>query len=116
MLLGAIFLQIASWHWIFWFAALVCVPLAAVCCVLIPNSVTPVETLEVTGLKKLARLDVTGVSVLTIALVLLIFSLTTGSSTGWATPEVLVPLLVAILLIGFFFYYESVIPADTAAV
>lgn len=49
------------------------------------------------------------------ALILFIFAITSGSADGWATAEVLVPLIVSIFMVVGFFYYETRIPVATAA-
>ncbi|KIJ13560.1 hypothetical protein PAXINDRAFT_13523 [Paxillus involutus ATCC 200175] len=84
---------------------------------------------------KWKRLDLIGVSILTgmtflrhisvivghanwarlVAIILFIFPLTSGSADGWATAGVLVPLIMSVLMIDGFFYLETVIPVDKAA-
>ncbi|KAF8839739.1 MFS general substrate transporter [Paxillus ammoniavirescens] len=72
LLIGAMFVQWASFHWVFW-----------------------------------SHL---------VAIILFIFALTSGSADGWATAEVLVPLIMSTLMVAGFFYWETVIPADRAAI
>lgn len=53
---------------------------------------------------------------MSVALVLFIFAVTTGGTDGWAEAMVLVPLIVAIVLVGAFLYWETLIPVQRAAV
>lgn len=64
---------------------------------------------------KMKGLDLIGVFLLTSALVLFIYSITTGSAGKWVSAGVLVPVFVAFALFIGFFYYESKIPVETAA-
>ncbi|KAF7981588.1 hypothetical protein HWV62_32634 [Athelia sp. TMB] len=116
LFVGAIFIQYASWHWTFWFLALLTVPIAFIGWLLIPREKAPSEGPKLKGLAKFLSLDLVGVSTLTVALVLLIFSLTSGSSSGWASPLVLVPLIISIIMIVSFFLWEKRIPVETAAI
>ena len=49
------------------------------------------------------------------AIILFIFSVTSGSNNGWATPYVLAPLIISALLLGAFFFWESHIDEADAA-
>ena len=52
---------------------------------------------------------------LIVALILFIFAVTSGSTDGWASAMVLAPLVVSILMVAGFFYWETLIPAEKAA-
>ena len=60
-------------------------------------------------------LDLGGVAILTVALILFIYAITTGSSTKWISADVLAPMVIAILLIVGFFVYETRIPEENAS-
>ena len=64
---------------------------------------------------KMKGLDMVGVSILTAGLILFIYAITTGSSGKWDAAGVLAPLFISILLFGGFFYYETLIPEESAA-
>ena len=51
-----------------------------------------------------------------VALILFIFAVTSGSSSGWASATVLVPLVISVFMVVGFFVYETKIPAEVAAV
>lgn len=121
LLIGAIFVQYASWKWIFWFAAMICIPTAAMSFVAIPTEIQPgqghrARAASNSYASRFARLDLFGVSILTLALILLIFSLTSASAAGWGSAHVLVPLIASLIMIVGFFFYERTIPEDRAAV
>ncbi|KAF9242845.1 major facilitator superfamily domain-containing protein [Melanogaster broomeanus] len=116
LIIGAMFVQWASFHWIFWFVGLACAPVALGCMFLIPPEVAHSVDRPNTGIAKWRTLDVIGVSILTVALILFIFAVTSGSVDGWATAEVLSPLIISILMIAGFFYWETLIPVDMAAI
>ncbi|KAH7929188.1 MFS general substrate transporter [Leucogyrophana mollusca] len=115
LLIGAFFVQFASYHWVFWFVALVAVPVALGCVFIIPPQPEVLDGPE-PKVAKWKRLDLIGVSALTVALILFIFAVTSGSTDGWATATVLVPLIISILLIFGFFYWETLLPVDKAAI
>jgi MFS family permease len=106
--------QYASWRWVFWFATLVGLPVAGLCAWLIPPQVLTEDRIQPSR-EKLRRLDIPGVSGLTAALILFIFAITSGSTAGWKTAEVLAPLIISIFMIIAFFVYETRIPEQRAA-
>ncbi|KIK81637.1 hypothetical protein PAXRUDRAFT_748221 [Paxillus rubicundulus Ve08.2h10] len=115
-LIGALFVQWASFHWVFWFVGLIAIPVALVSLFVIPPEISKSTDDPDAGIAKWRRLDLIGVSILTIAIILFIFALTSGSADGWATAQVLVPLIVSVLMTAGFFYWETVIPPDRAAI
>ncbi|KAF9242847.1 major facilitator superfamily domain-containing protein [Melanogaster broomeanus] len=116
LLIGAIFVQWASFHWVFWFVGLVSLPVAFCGLFIIPSEVTKSVDEPDKGIAKWKSLDVIGVAILTVALILFIFAVTSGSADGWATAAVLVPLIISILMTAGFFYWETIIPVDKAAI
>ncbi|KAF9220638.1 MFS general substrate transporter [Gyrodon lividus] len=116
LLIGAFFVQWASFHWVFWFVGLVAMPVALGCLFIIPPEVAKSADEPDTRIAKWKSLDLIGVSLLTVALILFIFAITSGSVDGWATAAVLVPLIISILMIAAFFYWETLIPVDKAAI
>ncbi len=110
LFIGAIFVEFATWSWVFWFVAIIAVPVSVLAVWLIPNDI------DKSGSKsKMKGLDLIGVSLLTAALVLFIFALTTGSNGKWNTVGVIVPLVIAVFLFFSFFYYETRIPEESAS-
>ncbi|KAI0044795.1 hypothetical protein FA95DRAFT_1496538 [Auriscalpium vulgare] len=116
LVIGGIFVEFASWHWVFWFVTVVGAPIALICIFLIPPPPRRPDLDALSPSVRFKTLDLVGVSILTAALVLFIFAVTSGSTVGWPTAEVLVPLFVAVLLFVAFFVYETRIPTERAAV
>ncbi|KAG8704900.1 hypothetical protein FRC08_001952 [Ceratobasidium sp. 394] len=71
-MVGVIFVQYSSWRWIFWLIAMIALPIAAACIYLIPTKPRHNDT-------KVSQLDFVGVSTLTAAIILFVYSLTTDS-------------------------------------
>ncbi len=65
LIISAIFVQFASWSWIFWFGAIVCMPIAGLSVFLIPKQEPRVSDFGITGGAKWKSLDLLGVSILT---------------------------------------------------
>ncbi|KAK7681756.1 hypothetical protein QCA50_015103 [Cerrena zonata] len=115
LIIGAIFIEFANWSWVFWFVALVAIPISGVCTFLIPPQLKREDDDQVQA-AKWKSLDLLGISILTAALILFIFAVTSGSSSGWASAGVLVPLIISVFMVVGFFVYETKIPAEVAAV
>ncbi|KAJ8592752.1 MFS general substrate transporter [Rhizopogon salebrosus TDB-379] len=116
LLFGAVLIEWASYHWVFWVAAIVAVPVAVACVFIIPPQIAKTaESLEPEA-AKWKSLDLVGVSVLTVALILFIFAVTSGSTDGWASAMVLAPLVISISMVIAFCYWETLLPAEKAAI
>ncbi|KAG1796350.1 major facilitator superfamily domain-containing protein [Suillus plorans] len=116
LMIGAMFVQWTSYHWVFWFIAIVAVPGALACTFIVPPEMSNTKDNLEPGAAKWKSLDLLGVTILTVALILFIFAVTSGSTDGWASAEVLVPLIISIMMVIGFFYLETRIPVDTAAI
>lgn len=134
LFIGAVLVQYASYHWVFWFGAIIAIPVALACLFIIPPGIAKSKNRSDGRSAKWESLDVIGVSILTgvphlrgmviaysvdktppAALILFIYAVTSGSTDGWATAGVLAPLIISILLTVGFFYWETLIPIDRAA-
>ncbi|KAH7886610.1 major facilitator superfamily domain-containing protein [Phlebopus sp. FC_14] len=117
LLIGAMFVQWATFHWVFWFVGLVAVPVALFCFVVVPQDITKSSNnIEPQSGAKWKSLDAIGVAILTVAVILFIFAVTSGSAYGWGTAEVIVPLIISVLLMVGFFYWETLLPVENAAI
>jgi len=116
LIIGALFVEFASWRWVFWFVAIVAIPIGAACVVLVPPQEAPVADVSESRIAKWKTLDLIGITILTAALILFIFAITSGSTDGWASAAVLAPLIVSVFMVAGFFYYETIIPPSTAAI
>jgi len=115
-IISALFIQFANYHWIFYFTALLAIPAALLCILVIPSQPDVPEEKRVSVAAKLKYLDLIGVSILTAALILFIFALTSGSDAGWSSAQVLAPLIISVLMIVSFFVWEAKIPIERASV
>ena len=97
----------------FWFIAILAIPIGGLCLWLAPTLHRGIDEPQSQRWK---QLDLVGVSILTAALILFIFAVTSGSAAGWGTAEVIAPLIISVFGVVGFFYYETKIPASTAAV
>ncbi|TFY56515.1 hypothetical protein EVJ58_g7592, partial [Rhodofomes roseus] len=109
LIIGGIFVQYANWSWVFWFVAIVAALITVMCLLLVPPQEPKVRVASAGP--RWRALDLVGVSVLTAALILFIFAITSGSAYGWATAEVLVPLVISVLMVAAFFWYDDPHPA-----
>lgn len=131
------FTQLASWVWVFYFNSIVSIPIAILCFFLIPTAAAGTKDIpagpthhhphtlkeaeaEVVAevkeeVEKAKGLDLIGVSILTAALILFIYAVTTGSVSSWGSGGVLAPLIISIALTVVFFLYETRIPGHKAA-
>ena len=118
LLIGAILVQFADWQWVFWFAAIVALPVATISVILIPAKTGHDDLRQESPSKstKMHGLDLIGVSSLTMSFILFIFAMTEGSAAGWGSAMVLAPLVISVFLVTAFLYYETYIPEDRAAV
>ncbi|KAG1895776.1 major facilitator superfamily domain-containing protein [Suillus fuscotomentosus] len=109
LMIGAMFVQWASY--------LLGVLVSALACAFIipPEIANTKDNLEPAA-AKWKSLDLLGVTILTVALILFIFAVTSGSTDGWASAAVLVPLIISIMMVIGFFYWETRIHVDTAAI
>ncbi|KAI9461390.1 major facilitator superfamily domain-containing protein [Boletus coccyginus] len=89
VIVGALIVSYVTWPWIFYATAIVALLVAIACTFLIPN---PHRQNKYSQLEQFRRLDMAGSTLLIAALVLFIFAVTSGSTEGWKTSIVLVPL------------------------
>ena len=111
-------MQLANWHWVFWFATVIAIPVAAISVLLIPAQLKDDQSHQgvINAAKKMQGLDILGVSFLTASFILFIFAMTEGSAAGWGSARVLAPLIISICLIVAFLFYETRVPEAKAAV
>ncbi|KAG1796381.1 major facilitator superfamily domain-containing protein [Suillus plorans] len=116
LMIGAMFVEWTSYHFVFWFVTIVATPAALACVFVIPPEISNTKDNIKPAAAKWKSLDLLGATILTAALILFIFAVTSGSTDGWASVTVLVPLIISILMVIGFFYLETIIPVDRAAI
>ncbi|KAG2354307.1 major facilitator superfamily domain-containing protein [Suillus spraguei] len=116
LVVGAMFVQWVSYHWVFWFVACAAFPVALICIFMIPSQIGETAGSRKPKGAKWKSLDLVGIGVLTVSFILLIFAVTSGSTDGWKSPVVLILLIISIIMIAGFFYWKTLLPADRAAI
>ncbi|TFK97039.1 MFS general substrate transporter [Pterulicium gracile] len=113
VIVGAIFVEYTTWRWIYWFCTAVAIPIAILGVFMIPAQ--PEKHAE-SNRRKLGRLDIPGVTGITIAVILFIYALTAAPAEGWPTAGVLAPLIISVFLVVGFFFWERTLPVHRASV
>ncbi|KZO93084.1 MFS general substrate transporter [Calocera viscosa TUFC12733] len=124
LLVGAVFTSEVSWKWCFWFITCIGVPTVVASIFLIPGGARDEaidEQQDPTsvnhGNKKTSKggVDFIGVSLLTSAMILFVFGLTSGPGTGWGAAQVWAPVVLSLVLLAGFLFWETRIPERDAA-
>ncbi|KAL7416396.1 major facilitator superfamily-domain-containing protein [Mrakia frigida] len=113
----------AGWPWIFYFTTIIATPLAIICIFLIPHPPRHLPEThawsseekggQTSSPARLPKLDLVGTFLLTAAIVLFIFGLTSSNVNGWRQPTTISTVIIGALLFPVFFYWESQIdPVD----
>ncbi|MEV4422828.1 MFS transporter [Patulibacter sp. NPDC049589] len=95
--LGGVFTGLVSWRWAFFINVVVAVVVLAIAPFVISERPT----------RRRPRLDTPGAIAITLALIALVFGITTGGNTGWGGPGAWGPLIAAVILFAIFFAIES---------
>ena len=102
VLLGGILTDTLNWHWIF----LVNVPIG-VAVVILTLKLLPAAPGSAAG----GRLDVAGAVTVTASLMLAVYAIVNGNSTGWASGQTLGLLAAAVVLLALFVAIEARVPS-----
>jgi len=108
-LLGGVVAQYASWKWIFWILAILAAIVTLAGFIIIP---TPV----VYGFQKQtkASVDWLGGTLVTVALLALLFAMTQGNVVGWSTAYIPVLIVVFVILLAFFIVWQLYLETRTS--
>ncbi|KAL8375736.1 hypothetical protein RB595_007043 [Gaeumannomyces hyphopodioides] len=105
--MGSMFAQYATWPWAFWTLAAVCIALAAISGLVMPNTgVTRRNKKE----SLWSQLDAGGMMLGVAGLVLFNFAFNQAPIVSWGTPYTYFILVIGVLLIGAFIFVETVVP------
>ncbi|PPQ73080.1 hypothetical protein CVT26_014646 [Gymnopilus dilepis] len=115
LIIGAILTSFASWPWVFYFMAILGI-LESIAVYFICPAIPRPKSSAFEKAKRFQRLDIFGVGLFTASLILFIFAVTSGSSTGWGQARVIAPLVISAVTLAGFFVYEAYIPEYFAAV
>ncbi|KAK4126631.1 MFS general substrate transporter [Parathielavia appendiculata] len=102
-LVGGIVAQYASWKWVFVVIALAAFAISAAAIFVIPP---PRDPLREDGTPR-PSIDWLGAVLVTVGLLALLFALTEGNVVGWNTPWVGVLIVVSLILIALFVFWQS---------
>lgn len=100
-MLGGVVGQYASWKWVFWILAIL-----AALVTIAGQMIIPLPKVHPNPLALKGAVDWIGGSIVTIALLVLLFALTEGNIVGWATAWVPVLIVISILLLAIFVFWQ----------
>ncbi|KAH8774346.1 major facilitator superfamily domain-containing protein [Diaporthe sp. PMI_573] len=102
-LLGGLIASYAHWTWVFWALAILAALVTVAGYFVIPP---PPTTLHAQGVKAKATVDWIGAVLITVGLMVMLFALTEGNVVGWKTPWVPVLIVVALIIIAAFVFWQ----------
>ncbi|KLU84548.1 hypothetical protein MAPG_03589 [Magnaporthiopsis poae ATCC 64411] len=105
--MGSLFAQYATWPWAFWTLAAVCIALAAISGLVMPNTGVTRRNKEES---LWSQLDVGGMVLGVSGLVLFNFAFNQAPIVSWGTPYTYFILVIGVILIGAFIFVETVVP------
>ncbi|KAJ7592828.1 major facilitator superfamily domain-containing protein [Mycena floridula] len=100
--IGGVLTDRLSWRWVFYLLAIIVIPFAAASWFILP-------THENHQHEEKPTIDWPGVFSLTVGLILFVFGISEGSGSQWATPRVIVPLVLSIVMFAAFFFIERIV-------
>ncbi|KAG5732408.1 Drug resistance protein [Termitomyces sp. T112] len=103
LVIGGIISERIGWRWCFWIMAMAILPICLATFFLSPS---PASTRSKSDVYK--NMDWVGLFLMTAAVLLLVFAVTEGNVKGWASKEVLPPLIISLLLFPVFGYVETI--------
>ncbi|RDB17747.1 hypothetical protein Hypma_001136 [Hypsizygus marmoreus] len=103
LVIGGLISETVGWRWAFWIMAMVILPLCAITFILSPSPPRSRSTSDV-----YKHMDWIGLFLITASSLLFVFAVTEGNVQGWASRQVLPPLIISILLLPLFAYVETV--------
>lgn len=108
-LLGGLIASYAHWTWVFWALAMLAAVVTVAGYFLIPPPPPPpagTATTIGTGKHASATVDWVGAVLITVGLMVLLFALTEGNVVGWSTPWVPVLIVVAVIFVTLFVFWQ----------
>lgn len=111
----------ASWPWVLYFTTIYTFAVAALVLACAPSQLAqPASGFAPNSSAHkrvgLGRIDIIGIFLLTSALILFIFAVTSGSATGWGSARVIAPLIISVLLAAAFTFWEHWVDEINAVV
>ena len=107
--LGGLVGQYATWKWVFWILAIMAALVTVAGHFLIPLPRVQLMEKDLKG-----AVDWPGGVVVTVGLVILLFALTEGNVVGWARPWIPVLIVLSVLLIAAFVFWQLYLEKKTS--
>ncbi|KAJ3729348.1 major facilitator superfamily domain-containing protein [Lentinula raphanica] len=101
-IIGGVISSRTSWRWVFYVIAILVIPFALLSWFILP-------THHDTTAKEKKGLDWSGVSSLTIGLILFVFAISQASVAGWQSAGVIAPLVLSIVMFAVFLLIEHIV-------
>ncbi|KAI5121919.1 hypothetical protein M0805_000248 [Coniferiporia weirii] len=99
--LGGVLTSRVSWTWVYYLVAIMILPLCALSVLVLPNYKPNEEDAS-----KSRRIDMPGVTTLTVGLILFVYAISDASHTGWGKPQIIVILVFSVVFVLAFFFVE----------
>lgn len=104
--------MLASWRWYFRFVTIVVVPFAVLTWFMLPRTEAVAGGLR--GGEKWKRMDLGGVFMMFAMVILFILAFTQGPVDGWNKPIFIAPLVVSVVMLPLFLWWEQRLPVGYA--
>ncbi|KAK7422621.1 hypothetical protein QQZ08_009427 [Neonectria magnoliae] len=113
-LVSGLIAEWASWKWVFGALAIMAGVISVAGIMFIPIPPTPTVAAHGSLRSKTATVDWIGASLITVGLLALMFALTEGNVVGWTTPWVPVLIVVSLLIVVAFGFWQHYLETKTA--
>jgi MFS family permease len=100
-ILGGVVGQYASWRWVLWILAILAATITIAGHFVIPQPQPRTQPMDLRN-----SVDWAGGVTITVAILVLLFALTEGNVVGWSTPWIPVLIILSLLLIAAFIFYQ----------
>lgn len=107
-ILGGVVGQYASWRWVLWILAILAAMITVAGHFVIPQPKARSEPMDLKN-----SVDWAGGATVTIAILVLLFALTEGNVVGWATPWIPVLIVLSLLLLAAFVFWQLYLEEKT---
>ena len=120
--------QVATWRWVLWIVPMITFPLSIISIFLIPGAESkttdndkrrmdfPGVFLLTGNYRVIENCSNDGMTIIIASIILLIFSFSQAPSIGWGTAEVLAPLIISILGLVLFFFWQTRLDINQAVI
>jgi MFS family permease len=100
-ILGGVVGQYASWRWVLWILAILAAMITVAGHFVIPQPKPRIQPMDLKN-----SVDWAGGATVTVAILVLLFALTEGNVVGWSTPWIPVLIVLSLLLLAAFIFWQ----------